>query len=90
MVTIHKPPLNSKYTLCHFPQKKTPSIYLNIYNTPVKCIGNLNVLDLTINIRLTWNNHIDKIASKISHIVGMINNLKGSFLRTHYKKYAIR
>ena len=45
-------------------------------NTRIECVNNFNFLGIIIDKHLTWRNHIDKIASKLSKITGIMNELK--------------
>ena len=51
-----------------------PDIQIN--NTNIECVNDFNFLGIVIDKHLTWNNHIDKIASKLSKIIGIMNKLK--------------
>jgi hypothetical protein len=42
----------------------------------LKFVENFNFLDITIDRYLKWNSHVDKISSKISKVLGILNHLK--------------
>ena len=45
-------------------------------NEPLEHVNTFNFLGITIDKQLNWNAHIDKVASKISRSLGILNKLK--------------
>ena len=74
--------------LFHMPTRKLNSPQLKIDNIPIKQIDTFNFLGITLQKDLKWETHINKIACKISKILGIMNNLKhyvpSHILRTIY------
>ena len=73
----------------HHRNKKIPDILdLRINSIPIDRVSDFNFLGLTINENLSWKPHINKISSKISKQIGIINKLKhilpGNVLRMLY------
>ena len=66
----------SKYMIFHTAQKKINPLKLELENTFLERVSVFNFLGLTINENLTWKNHIDKVANKISKSMGILNKLK--------------
>ena len=57
-------------------KKQTPTPLIQIDNNVFECVENFNFLGLIINKQLNWNDHIDHIVLKISHIIGVLTRLK--------------
>lgn len=66
----------SKFMLFYMPQKNVVFPSLKINNIPLECIDCFNFLGITIDKHLTWKDHINKIANKVSKTAGVINKLK--------------
>ncbi len=66
----------SKYMIFHTLQKNVAQLRLKIDNTLIDRVYEFNFLGLTINENLNWKSHINKIANKISKIMGILNKLK--------------
>ena len=66
----------SKYMIFHAPQKKVPILQIQIDGKDVERVFEFNFLGLTINENLNWKSHTNKIASKISKNIGILNKLK--------------
>ena len=62
----------------HYRQRNIKSIKLNlsINNTPIEQVKEFNFLGLLLDESLTWNSHIQKIASKIAGVNGTLSRLK--------------
>ncbi len=52
-----------KYMIFHKPPTKVGLLQLNIENTSIDRVGDLNFLGLTINEHINWKSHIDKLAN---------------------------
>ena len=52
--------------------KNINQIYLNINNNVIEHVHQFNFLGLHLNLRLTWNTHIEEISKKISHNIGVL------------------
>ena len=50
--------------------------HLMINNTLIERVTEFNFLGLTVNESMNWNSHIQKIANKISLMLGIMNRLK--------------
>lgn len=66
----------SKFMVFHHPKKIFRLPQIKIDNSDVECVDNFNFLGITIDKNLNWKPHIEKIASKISRALGIINKLK--------------
>ncbi len=62
--------------LFHIEQKQIDPLHINIDNINIDRDKQFNFLGLTINENLTWTDHINKIANKISQNLGILNKLK--------------
>lgn len=66
----------TKYMVFH--QRNKPIIYpkITLEDTEIECVESFNFLGITIDKQLTWKDHLNKIATKISRINGILNKLK--------------
>ena len=53
-----------------------PNLHNFINNIKLECLDYFNFLGITIDKLLTWKEHINLIANKMSRTVGVINRLK--------------
>ena len=60
----------------HKLQKKVECPLLQINGTEIKRIQEFNYLGIQLYEHLTWKNHVNKIANKISRSIGILNKLK--------------
>ena len=60
----------------HNSQRKVTIPEIKIDVTRVECVNAFNFLGITLDRHLNWNSHTDKIASKLSQTVGIMNKLK--------------
>ena len=62
----------------HCRQRKIDSLIpnLKINSKPIKRVTEFNFLGLTIDEQLSWSPHIQKISTKISRTLGIMNHLK--------------
>ncbi len=65
-----------KYMIFHIPQKNEKHLHLNVENTAIDQVSDLNFLGLTINEHLNWKSHLDKLSNSISKTMGVLNKLK--------------
>ena len=66
----------TKFMIFRFPQRKLKlQIDLQIANTPIEKVSAFDFLGLTVNENLNWNNHICKISTKLSKIIGILKRL---------------
>ena len=72
----------SKFIIFHMPQKRVEIPLININNVNIECVANFDFLGVTIDKKLSWNGHTDKISLKLSRCVGILNKLK-RFLPQH-------
>ena len=63
----------------HMPQKKIIQPNIQINGSNIEFVDNFVFLGITINNKLNWNSHINKVTNKISNTVGILNKLR-SFL----------
>ena len=66
----------SKFVIFHMPQKRVEIPIININNVNIECVANFDFLGVTIDKKLSWNGHTDKISLKLSRCVGIPNKLK--------------
>lgn len=69
-------PLKTKFMIFHKPKKKCRKPQTSINNTQIECVDTFNFLGITIDKSLTWNGHIDRVTSKLSKSIGILNRLK--------------
>ncbi len=60
----------------HTAQRKVNTLHLTINNTIIERVTQFDFLGLTLNENLTWKDHINKISSKISQSLLILNKLK--------------
>ena len=78
---INKLSLNikkTKFMVFHHPQRNIENIVprLKFHDTEVERVSEFNFLGLTIDEHLSWRPHQDKISSKLSRTIGVLNRLK--------------
>ena len=81
-LNLNKLSLNVKKTKAmalHMPQKKIIHPIIQINGSNIEFVDNFVFLGITINNKLNWNSHINKVTNKISKTVGILNKLR-SFL----------
>ncbi len=66
----------TKYMLFHTAQKQIDHLHIKINNINIDRVTHFNFLGFTINENLTWTDHINKIANKISQNLVILNKLK--------------
>ena len=66
----------TKLMIFHKPQKKVECPLLQINGTEIQRVQEFNYLGIQLNEHLTWKNHVNKIANKISRSIGILNKLK--------------
>ena len=66
----------SKFMVFHMPQKQINIPNIEIENIKIEFSDEFNFLGLTIHKHLKWDSHINKIASKILNIIGIMYRLK--------------
>ena len=72
----------SKFMIFFKHKKRFTVPNLEINNINIENVSSFNFLGIEINQHLTWSNHTNKIATKISKTIGVLNSLK-SFI-PHY------
>ena len=79
-LSINKLSLNvskTKYMIFHAKNKRIDNIpSFNINGVPIQRVSSFNFLGLEIHENLTWKNHTDKVANKISKYMGVLCRLK--------------
>ena len=81
-LNLNKLSLNVKKTKAiafHMPQKKIIQPNIQINGSNIAFVENFVFHGITINNKLNWNSHINKVTNKISKTVGLLNKLR-SFL----------
>ena len=76
---INKLSLNiskTKFMIFHTPQKHIIKPNLYIDDIEIDQVVDFNFLGINFNENMNWKSHIDKIASKISRAIGILNRLK--------------
>ena len=76
---LNKLSLNVKKTKAmafHMPQKKIIQPNIQINGSNIEFVDNCVFLGITINYKLNWNSHINKVTNKISKTVGILNKLR--------------
>ncbi len=66
----------TKFMIFKTTNKRTPDLQLHIEGIPIEQVFEFNFLGLTLDDKLRWNRHIDKISNKISRNVGILNSMK--------------
>ena len=49
---------------------------LQIDGINIESVDHFNFLELTVDLRMTWNNHTTNISSKCSRTIGVLNRIK--------------
>ena len=80
-LSLNKLSLNiakTKFMLFHHRQLNITSLIptIKINNQSIERVSEFNFLGLTIDETMSWNNHINKVANKISRSLGILNKLK--------------
>ena len=81
-LNLNKLSLNVKKPIAmafHMPQKKIIQPNIQINGSNIEFVENFMFLGITINNKLNWNSHLNKVTNKISKTVGILNKLR-SFL----------
>ena len=60
----------------YMPQRKLKNISISGDNTQIEHISTFNYLGIIVEEHLKWDDHVNKIALKISKTIGIINKLK--------------
>ena len=79
MVKGQKLSLNTKKTkatIFHMPQRQVAAPKLEIDGTSIEFVNSFNYHGINIDKHLSWQDHINSIANKISKYIGIINKLK--------------
>ena len=77
----------TKFMMFYSQQREVPIIKLNMNNTDLEPITDLNFLGIIINKHVKWNNHINKIANNIARTNGILNRLKHFLAPVIFGKY---
>ena len=54
-----------------------PSIFVN--NVTIERVHRFNFLELTLNTKLTWKDHLDIVSMKLLRAIAILNSLRYSF-----------
>ena len=68
--------LKSKYMLFRKSHRKLPVLSICLDGVPIEHDTCFNFLGITIQENLGWETHTNKVANKISRVIGIINKLK--------------
>ena len=74
----------SKFIVFHMPQKQVNIPNIEIENIKIEFADEFNFLGLTIHKHLKWDSHINKRASKILNIIGIMYMVPSDILLTIY------
>ena len=78
-LSVNKLSLNiakTKFMVFHFPQRRViPTLDIKINNIAVSRTTEFNFLGLFVNETLNWNTHVNKIATKLSRLIGMFKRI---------------
>ena len=66
----------SNFVVFHQPKKKIFIPTIQIEDTKINCAQIVTFLGFKINQNLTWNDHIEKVACKITKVIGIIHRIK--------------
>ena len=66
----------SNFVVFHQPKKKIFIPTIQIEDTKINCAKIVTFLGFKINQNLTWNDHIEKVACKITKVIGIIHRIK--------------
>ena len=66
----------TKFMIFHSNHRTILTPRLTINNIDIECVKQFNFLGLILNSQLTWTNHIEHIAKKISRVIGVLYRLK--------------
>ena len=61
---------------CGFSPAKKENIYSSMEDTKINCAKIVTFLGFKINQNLTWNDPIEKVACKITKVIGIIHRMK--------------
>ena len=78
-LTINKLTLNiskTKYMIFTSKNRTPVTCSLKVNNIQIEKVSEFSFLGITLNDNLTWHNHINKIANKISRNIGLLYKLK--------------
>ena len=78
----------TEFTVFHLPQRyiNPPNIFID--NIKIEFVQNFNLLGICLNEHMSWKNHINTTARKISRSIGILNRLK--HFPTPYKTYDLQ
>ena len=63
----------SKYMMFHMPQRKLEKNSISVDNTQIEHTSTFNFRGINVEEHLKWDEHVNKIALKISKTIGNIN-----------------
>ena len=66
----------SKYMIFHMHKKEITSFSLKLGNTNIEKVDDFNYLVLTVDTKLNWKKHTEKVANRCSGKNGVLNRLK--------------
>ena len=69
----------TKFMMFHMPQKHVPNLNLSINGVNIDKVEEFNFLGLILDTNLKWKPHVQKVATKIRQINGVLNKLKFVF-----------
>ena len=80
----------SKFMGFHTAQKRVNYLVLKLNNVVIEKVSRFNFLDVILNSRLKWDNHIAHISLKISRVSGVLFRLKLIYFSWYFKCYIPR
>ena len=69
----------TKLMIFHRKQKKIKDINISIDNVQIERVNTFNFLDIMLDESLTWTDHTNMVANKISRVTGVLHRLKNIF-----------
>ena len=69
------------------PQKKIIQPNIQINGSNIEFVETFMFLGITINNKLNWNSHINKVTNKIFKTVGILNKLRSSYPLVYCKLF---
>ena len=66
----------TEYMIFHQPGKRFEKLFLSINSISIELTDIFRFLGLTLDTRLSWKHHLNRVCSKISSAVGVLNRLK--------------
>ena len=69
----------TRLMMFHMPQNNVPSLKLSICNLKIEEVDHFNFLGLIIDKNMKWHTHVQKLATKIQNVNGILHKFKYVF-----------